>query len=49
MKADKQAKIDRRNQKRGVAKPVHKTYTDIVDEQHKELVEEKKPIEELFE
>ena len=31
MKADKQAKIDRRNQKRGVAKPVHKTYTDIVD------------------
>ena len=33
MKADKQAKIDRRNEKRGV----YKTYKDIVDEEHKDV------------
>tara|TARA_Y100000401_G_C8323657_1_gene226882 strand:+ start:2220 stop:2477 length:258 start_codon:yes stop_codon:yes gene_type:complete len=50
MKADKQSKIDRRNEKRGIMKP-HKTYKDIVDEEHKEVatVEEKQPIEEIVE
>ena len=50
MKADKQSKIDRRNEKRGIMKP-HKTYKDIVDEEHKEVatVEEKQPIEEIIE
>ena len=33
MKADKQAKIDRRNEKRGV----YKTYKNIVDEEHKDV------------
>ena len=48
MKADKQAKIDRRNEKRGVGKPVHKTYKDIVDEEHKEVpTGEKKEIKEI--
>ena len=39
MKADKQEKIDRRNEKRGV----YKKYSDIVDEQHKDVptIEEK--------
>jgi hypothetical protein len=51
MKADKQAKIDRRNEKRGVLKPVHKTYTDIVDEEHKEVPtgDEKKEMKEIVE
>jgi hypothetical protein len=50
MKGDKQAKIDRRNKRRGIEK-AHKTYKDIVDEEHKEVpnVEEKKEINEIVE